>query len=75
MRSPMAACCPHPDEDHQILAMCEEVIHYPSEDYPCLCEGFTGSSETCERCQHARDRHVTVRVCRPSSGEFCSCRT
>jgi len=68
--SHVSTCCPHPEEEHRLLATCQEVIHYPSEDYPCLCEGFEGERAKCEECSHAREKHVVVRVC----GK-CECRT
>ena len=71
----MSSCCPHPDADHQVVGTCQKVIHYPSEDYPCLCSGFSGAGETCERCEHDRSQHSRARVCKPASGEFCACRT
>lgn len=67
------SCCPHPNEEHQLLATCHEVIHYPSEDYPCLCTGFEGEGERCEECEHKREEHRIDRVCRPASGAYCLC--
>ena len=69
----MSRCCPHPEAEHQHLPTCQEVIHYPSEDYPCLCVGLEGDGETCEACGHTRGHHRVSRVCRPASGEFCVC--
>lgn len=57
-------CCPHDAQDHKIVAECREVIHYPSEDYPCVCPGW----EQCN-CQHPEGSHVKARVC-----TICSCR-
>jgi hypothetical protein len=52
------------------------VIHYPSEDYPCLCENESAfESETCAECQHPAAKHTRARVCKPVSGEICACRT
>lgn len=65
----MSACCPHPDASHHLIEVCQQVIHYPSEDYPCLCAGFAGNSERCDRCQHARGLHTKTRTC-----DECSCR-
>lgn len=59
----MNRCCPHPDEEHDELLTCQEVIHYPSEDYPCLCEGFRGT-DVCDECGHRREVHHATRVCR-----------
>ncbi len=72
----MANCCSHPEQDHHIASTCQEVTHYPSEDYPCLCSGFAAeqSSGACARCGHPRTSHVTARVCKPASGEYCNCR-
>lgn len=70
----MNPCCPHPDEEHELLAACQEVIHYPSEDYPCLCTGFEGDADLCTHCHHARRQHTLTRVCKPKSGEYCGCR-
>jgi len=55
--------------------MCQDVIHYPSEDYPCLCVGFeTGAtSGVCRNCEHKREAHTWARVCRPESKEYCAC--
>lgn len=69
----MSSCCPHPDSEHQLLATCQEVIHYPSEDYPCLCTGFRGAAGKCAECEHAESAHVITRVCKPSSGDYCPC--
>jgi len=59
----MSACCPHSVDKHQLLATCQQVIHYPSEDYPCLCRGFEGDGDSCAECEHARGHHVVTRVC------------
>lgn len=69
----MSRCCPHTEEEHQLLATCQEVIHYPSEDYPCLCVGFRGAGARCEECEHAKTAHVVTRVCKPRNGEYCGC--
>ncbi len=69
----MSLCCPHEEEQHQRLATCQEVIHYPSEDYPCLCTGYRGGGGTCEECSHRKSAHVITRVCKPKSGEYCPC--
>lgn len=58
-------CCPHEESKHRIASNCQEVIHYPSEDYPCLCPGL----ERCD-CEHPPASHVTARVC-----DECACRT
>ena len=71
----MSRCCPHGEEEHQVLPTCQEVIHYPSEDYPCLCHGFQGDADLCLECDHVRSKHVITRVCRALSGEFCACGT
>lgn len=71
----MPDCCDHRDDEHRTVSTCQEVIHYPSEDYPCLCSGFLPRADgACERCEHPAASHVTARVCKPESGEFCGCR-
>ena len=42
--------------------ICEEVIHYPSEDYPCLCERLVldDSGKTCLECEHDVRKHTNV---------------
>lgn len=68
------SCCPHPDSDHIAIEACQEVIHYPSEDYPCLCTGYVpGEGEICQVCEHRHTSHKVTRVCRPESGELCAC--
>jgi len=39
--------------------ICEEMIHYPSEDYPCLCERLVldDSGKICLQCGHDVTRH------------------
>ena len=69
----MSRCCPHAEEEHQNLPTCQEVIHYPSEDYPCLCRGFLGDADLCLECDHPKRKHMVMRVCRPASGDFCDC--
>ena len=73
----MADSCTHPDAEHRVANVCEEFIHYPSEDYPCSCPGFARGDNPamCLHCEHPKSRHTTVRMCRPASGEFCPCRT
>jgi hypothetical protein len=74
---PMSACCPHPEVVHTIDRTCEQVIHYPSEDYPCLCgTGFIPGEDpvVCRECGHSPAKHVKSRVCKPASGEYCVCR-
>jgi hypothetical protein len=71
----MASCqCGHPDSDHKLRHTCEEVIVYPSEEYPCGCERFAPSmSDDCITCGHVRAKHSVIVRCRPSSGEICGC--
>lgn len=69
----MSRCCPHQEQEHHLTLTCQEVIHYPSEDYPCLCTGFRGGA-TCEDCDHPKASHRAARVCKPASGEYCACR-
>jgi hypothetical protein len=70
----MTGCCSHQDVEHDVLSTCQEVIHYPSEDYPCLCPGFEGE-ETCSNCGHPEASHLTTRVCKPRDGSYCACGT
>lgn len=72
----MSDCCPHSEPEHEVVGICEEVIHYPSEDYPCLCGAFAPAEDArvCAACQHKRTSHHRARVCKPASGEFCACR-
>jgi hypothetical protein len=69
----MSSCCPHPFDAHQVHATCQAVIHYPSEDYPCLCTEFRGEAASCEQCEHDHAKHVVKRICVPGGGEPCSC--
>lgn len=72
----MTICCSHSEDEHHAISTCQEVTHYPSEDYPCLCSGFAAeqSSDRCSRCGHARAQHATARICKPAMGEYCGCR-
>lgn len=70
----MTRCCPHAEDEHHHLPTCQDVIHYPSEDYPCLCTHFAGEGAQCDECGHARTSHIVTRVCKPDSGEHCECR-
>ena len=69
----MGRCCPHDDADHQVATICTDVIHYPSEDYPCLCEALTGDDEHCTTCEYRRTSHVVTRTCKPRDGGVCEC--
>lgn len=55
--------------------MCQDVIHYPSEDYPCLCIGFENGATQgkCRNCEHERESHAWARVCRPDAKDYCAC--
>lgn len=68
MRDP----CEHADDEHETAMICEVQIHYPSEDYPCVCEGLVteGLSDTCVQCGHRAEKHLVTRRCRS-----CNCRT
>lgn len=68
--------CAHSPVEHHVVNVCEEVIHYPSEDYPCSCPGYAEGLRRgmCGHCEHPESRHMTVRLCRPANGEFCPCR-
>jgi len=71
------SCCAHTPAEHYVIQTCDQVIHYPSEDYPCLCSSFEPSPvepEVCVLCEHALSRHSVTRICRPASGDFCGCR-
>lgn len=39
--------------------VCEEVIHYPSEDYPCLCDRLLldDAGKICMECGHDARKH------------------
>lgn len=66
--------CGHPESDHATLRVCQAVIHYPSEDYPCNCSGEAPIQEgKCSECDHRAVEHVEKRRCSPSSGEICTC--
>jgi hypothetical protein len=71
----MSACCGHREEDHHLTEVCQEVTHYPNEDYPCLCAGYEDGRQSgvCLRCEHRRDLHARARVCRPASDAYCAC--
>ena len=74
MATIMSACCSHADEEHHLTNMCQDVIHYPSEDYPCLCIGYeSGEGGACRNCKHRRESHAFARVCKPAGGEYCAC--
>jgi len=68
----MLDCCAHGEEEHDAATICEVQIHYPSEDYPCVCEGLVteGLSDTCVDCGHGAEKHLVTRCCRS-----CHCRT
>ena len=72
----MSDPCTHSDSEHHVVNVCEEVIHYPSEDYPCMCTGFAAAGNgACAACEHPAAKHVDMRLCRPATGEFCACRS
>lgn len=73
----MADPCAHSESEHHPVNVCEEIVHYPSEDYPCFCGGFRSgdTAAVCGQCGHAAAKHVNLRLCRPVSGDFCPCRT
>lgn len=70
----MRICCEHSPEEHHDVDVCHQVIHYPSEDYPCVCNGLAAQGDVCVTCQHPVAQHTRERVCRPVSGEYCGCR-
>jgi hypothetical protein len=71
----MTMCsCGHPESDHKLRHACEELINYPSEEYPCSCERFVPSmAGDCLTCGHAKDKHQVILRCQPASGELCPC--
>jgi hypothetical protein len=69
-------CCEHKPEEHHVVDVCQQVIHYPSEDYPCVCTGLVvRDDDTCADCGHTVTQHTVERVCRPEDGRVCGCRT
>jgi hypothetical protein len=70
----MIICCEHKPEEHHVAGVCQQVIHYPSEDYPCFCTGLVVQGDVCAACEHTVAQHIRQRVCRPEGGEFCGCR-
>ena len=70
----MTICCEHSPEEHHVADVCHQMIHYPSEDYPCVCNGLVAEANVCSACGHAAGQHTRERVCRPAGGEFCACR-
>ena len=68
----MATCCPHGENEHETAMICEVQIHYPSEDYPCFCEGLVtdGLSDICVECEHRAEKHLVARTCKS-----CDCRS
>jgi len=69
----MRICCEHGPEEHHVVDVCQQVIHYPSEDYPCVCNRLAAQGDVCATCQHPVAQHTRERVCRPVSGEYCGC--
>lgn len=66
--------CGHDLGDHVETSICQKVIHYPSEDYPCLCTGYVATENgDCAECEHPVGLHVTVTRCKPPGGELCVC--
>jgi len=68
----MTTCCSHTEDEHHRVTICTEQIHYPSEDYPCLCEGMAGDGAVCPTCGHKRESHLTKRICR-FAPDSCDC--
>lgn len=70
----MTGCCVHDEKSHVTITICEEQIHYPSEDYPCVCDQvLPDSAGKCLTCGHKATKHTATRICRPPSGESCDC--
>ncbi len=71
----MKICCEHKPEEHHVVELCHQVIHYPSEDYMCVCEGLVAGGNVCASCGHSAGDHGRERICRPNDGAFCPCRS
>ena len=56
-------CCDHGAERHERTTVCTEQYHYPSEDYPCLCDGLAAGDEPCSTCGHPASKHVAMLQC------------
>jgi hypothetical protein len=71
----MSMCaCGHPETEHKLRHACEELIIYPSEEYPCNCDRYEPSmADDCLTCGHEKDKHQVIVRCQPASGELCSC--
>lgn len=72
----MSACqCGHDEQEHPFAYACQEVVHYPSEDYPCVCSDYNQQADKPGVCQcgHERAKHVLQTMCRHRETEFCSC--
>ncbi|HEY5610116.1 MAG TPA: hypothetical protein VIL97_02830 [Thermoanaerobaculia bacterium] len=67
--------CGHSDADHVLLSACQEQVHYPDEDYPCMCADFAPGSDAvlCAECGHKRERHLDVMRCKQPLASACSC--
>lgn len=66
--------CGHLVDEHTTRRVCQVVIHYPSEDYPCHCGGEGEIKDgACVECEHRATEHVRKRRCSPLSGELCAC--
>jgi hypothetical protein len=52
------------DDTGTPVTICEEQIHYPDEDYPCLCEELRvdPSGERCVQCGHLATKHTIART-------------
>ena len=56
--------CDHAPDCQKDAIICTDQIHYPSEDYPCLCEGVVPPVGTvCEACGHPSAKHLVTRHC------------
>lgn len=71
----MSTCeCGHSESDHKLKHACEELIIYPSEEYPCSCEKYLASmADDCLTCGHEKAKHQVIVRCQPESGEICAC--
>jgi hypothetical protein len=42
------------------VTICDVQIHYPSEDYPCLCDRLVAQADgACATCTHPVEKHIS----------------
>lgn len=70
----MKCKCGHNESVHVAVHTCQVQIHYPNEDYPCVCGRFAESDDplVCSECEHPKAMHKLEFRCRPK-GDFCTC--